>query len=62
MSNGEVWAVGQTDDAAHQATPLIEHLSGGVWTASERASLGSGFSDINGVAIVGGTAWLVGSA
>jgi hypothetical protein len=55
-----VWAVGQSDDAAHEAFPLIEHLSHGTWTAQLPAGLGSGFSDSNGVAVTGGTVWLAG--
>ena len=55
-----VWAVGQSDDATHEAFPLIEHLSHGTWTAQLQTSLGSGFSDINGVAVAGRTVWIVG--
>ncbi len=61
VKDGQVWAVGQTDDAAHQARPFIEHLRGGVWHAQIATSLGSGFSDVAGVAVSGDTAWLVGS-
>lgn len=32
----------------------------GTWTAQLPAGLGSGFSDINGVAVTGGTVWLAG--
>src|SRR5262249_21395893 len=37
---GQVWAVGQSDDAAHQARPLVEHLRNGKWTAQQPAGLG----------------------
>jgi hypothetical protein len=57
-----VAAAGQSDDAAHQARPLVEHLSNGTWTAQQPAGVGAGFSDINGVTVSRGTAWLVGSA
>jgi hypothetical protein len=52
----------QSDDAAHQARPLVEHLSGGTWTAQQPAGMGTGFSDINGVTVSHNTVWLVGSA
>ena len=57
----EVWAVGQTDDAAHQARPLSVHLDHGRWTATVASGIGSAFSNLNGVAIAGGTAWAVGT-
>jgi hypothetical protein len=62
VHGSEVWAVGQSDDAAHQARPLVEHLRNGTWTAQQPAGLGSGFSDVTGVAIDNGTVWAVGSA
>lgn len=34
----------------------------GKWTAQQPVGLGSGFSNVTGVAVVDGTAWLVGSA
>jgi hypothetical protein len=49
-------------DGTAQARPLVEHLSQGTWTAQQPAGLGSGFSNVTGVAVAGGTAWLVGSA
>lgn len=58
----QVWAVGQSDDAAHQARPLVEHLRHGTWTAQRPPGLGTSFSDIDGVAFASGTVWLVGSA
>jgi len=60
VRGGQVWAVGQSDDAAHQAFPLIEHFSHGTWTATQPPGLGTGFSDINGVTVAGSTVWLVG--
>ena len=61
VRGGQVWAVGQSDDATHQAFPLIEHLSHGTWTATQPAGLGTGFSDINGVAVTAaGTVWIAG--
>jgi len=58
----EVWAVGQTDDATHQARPLVLHLDHGSWTAQLPAGVGSGFSNVSGVTVAGHTVWLVGSA
>ncbi|MCW2948448.1 MAG: Phosphoesterase family protein [Actinoallomurus sp.] len=61
VRGGEVWAVGQTDDAAHQGRPLSTHLSHGHWTTTVNPGLGAAFSNINGVAIAGNTAWAVGT-
>ncbi|HXA61046.1 MAG TPA: alkaline phosphatase family protein [Streptosporangiaceae bacterium] len=61
VHGGDVWAVGQTDDSAHQARPLSLHLSQGHWTATIASGLGSGFSNINGVTLVGNTAWAAGT-
>jgi hypothetical protein len=49
--DGQVWAVGQTDDAKHQAFPFVEHLAGGHWTAETLHNVGTSFSDITGVAV-----------
>jgi hypothetical protein len=62
VRGSQVWAVGQSDDGAHQARPLVEHLSHGRWSAQRLTGIGSGFSNITGVTIDGGTVWLVGSA
>jgi hypothetical protein len=62
ISGRQVWAVGQSDDAADQARPLVEDLAHGTWTAQLLTGLGSGFSNVTGVAVVDGTVWLVGSA
>ncbi|MEZ0067069.1 hypothetical protein ABIA32_003082 [Streptacidiphilus sp. MAP12-20] len=59
--NGQVWAVGQSDDARHAARPLALHLADGRWTASLVTGLGSGFTNVTGVAVANGTPWLVGS-
>lgn len=40
---------------------LVEHLRDGVWSAEQPAGLGSGFSNVTGVAYSDGTVWLVGS-
>jgi hypothetical protein len=61
VRGGQVWAVGQTDDAAHQGRPLSTHLSYGRWTTTINTELGAAFSNLNGVVIVGNTAWAVGT-
>ena len=62
VHGSEVWAVGQSDDAAHQAHPLVEHLVNGTWSAQLPAGVGTSFSDVTGVAFATGTVWMVGSA
>jgi hypothetical protein len=53
----DVWAVGQTDDALHQARPLVLHD----WTVTVPTGIGAAFSNVTGVAVAGGTAWLAGT-
>jgi hypothetical protein len=62
IHQGQVWAVGQTDNAAQQAYPVVEHLANGHWSAHVLHDVGTAFSDITGVAVdARGTAWLVGT-
>lgn len=59
---GQVWAAGQTDDAAHRGRPLIAHLAGGRINLSALAQVAD-FSNLNGVAVdANGTAWASGTA
>jgi len=50
-----------SDHAAHQARPLIEHLNRGTWTAQLLSAVGSGFSNVTGVATSHGAVSIVGS-
>jgi hypothetical protein len=62
VKDGEVWAVGQTDDSKHQAVPFVEHFGHGAWSAQTAADLGAPFSDVAGVTATGdGTAWMAGT-
>ena len=64
VKGGEVWAVGQSDDATHQAFPFVEHRDAatGSWHAQELTGIAGPFSDVTGVALDdNGVAWLVGS-
>ncbi|HYS39249.1 MAG TPA: hypothetical protein VEO01_26840, partial [Pseudonocardiaceae bacterium] len=61
VQGNDVWAVGQTDDAAHQAHPLVLRRVGTDWTAAIPAGIGAPFSNVTGVAVAGGTAWLAGT-
>jgi hypothetical protein len=62
VHDGQVWAVGQTDNAAQQAYPVVEHLANGHWSAQVLHNVGAAFSDITGVAVdAHGTPWLVGT-
>jgi len=64
VRNGEIWAVGQSDDAAHQAFPFVEHRDAatGVWHAQQPTGIAGPFSDVTGVALDdNGVAWLGGS-
>lgn len=62
VKDGEVWAVGQTDDLKHQAVPFVEHYAHGTWTAQTAADLGAPFSDVTAVtATADGTAWMAGT-
>lgn len=61
VNGGDVWAVGQTDDATHQARPLTVHLDHGRWTTTIASHLGSPFSNVNGVTLAGRTAWAAGT-
>ncbi|MEY9874852.1 hypothetical protein ABH931_004352 [Streptacidiphilus sp. MAP12-33] len=60
-AGGQVWAVGQSDDARHRARPLVVHFDGRGWSARQPAGLGSGFSNVTGVAVSQGVPYLVGS-
>lgn len=61
-SRGQVWAAGQTDDAAHRGRPLIGHLTRQHVTLSTLTSVGAGFTNLNGVAVdEHGTAWASGT-
>jgi len=63
VHDGQVWAVGQTDNSAQQAYPVVEHLANGHWSAQVLHNVGSSFSDITGVAVdANGMPWLVGTA
>jgi hypothetical protein len=61
VQGNDVWAVGQTDDATHQAHPLVLRRVGTDWTAAIPAGIGAPFSNVTGVAVAGGTAWLAGT-
>jgi len=62
-SHGQVWAAGQTDDATHRSRPLIGHLNGRNLTLQTLDSVGSDFSNLNGIAVDrSGTAWATGAA
>ncbi|MEY9862200.1 hypothetical protein ABH935_007845 [Catenulispora sp. GAS73] len=62
VRDGEVWAVGQTDDSTHQAVPFVEHFAHGVWTEQTAANLGAPFSDVTAVTATGkDNAWLAGT-
>jgi hypothetical protein len=43
VQGNDVWAVGQTDDAAHQAHPLVLRRVGADWTAAVPAGIGAPF-------------------
>ncbi len=59
---GQVWAAGQTDDAAHRGQPLVGHLTAGHVTLAPLTSVGGDFSILNGIAIDHrGTAWASGA-
>jgi hypothetical protein len=63
VHDGQVWAVGQTDDSRLQAFPVVDHLADGHWSAQILHNVGSAFSDITGVSVdAHGTPWLVGTA
>jgi hypothetical protein len=62
VRGGQVWAVGQSDDAQHQAKRFVLHLDhGGAWTAETPSGLGAAFSDVTGVTATEDGAWLVGT-
>jgi hypothetical protein len=60
--DGQVWAAGQSDDAKDQAHPLALHRDAqGHWSATLLTNLGSGFTNVTGIAVAHGVPWLVGS-
>jgi hypothetical protein len=60
-ADGQVWAAGQSDDAAHTARPLVLHRDArGRWSATLLGHLGSGFTNVTGIAVSHGVPWLVG--
>jgi Phosphoesterase family len=62
VHGGQVWAVGQTDDAVHQGRPLVAHLHDGRWDSEVLGTLGAPFSNLTGIAVAGdGTPWAVGT-
>lgn len=61
VAGGQMWAVGQTNDAAHQGRPLIQHLQDGRWTEVEPAGLGSAFTNLTGVAVASDGVWASGT-
>jgi hypothetical protein len=61
VRGGELWAVGQTDDAAHQGHPLVAHLHNGAWTASVPTGIGSAFTLLTGVAVSDDAVWAAGT-
>jgi hypothetical protein len=58
---GEVWAVGQTDNATRQGRPLVAHLHEGEWTAAAPMGVGSAFTNLTGVAVAADGVWAVGT-
>jgi hypothetical protein len=61
VRHGELWAVGQTDDAAHQGHPLVAHFHNGAWTASVPTGIGSAFTILTGVAVSDEGVWAAGT-
>ncbi len=60
-ANGRgLWAVGQTDDAALGGRALVEQCAAGVWRSS-LLSVGSDFTNLNGVALADGRPRAVGT-
>lgn len=57
---GGLWAVGQTDDAANGSRALVAHYAGGAWRTS-LLSVGSDFTNLNGVAVADRRPWAVGT-
>ena len=60
--DGQVWVAGEADSPAGGGRPLIEYYAGGHWqAASLPASAGSIWTNLYGIAVVGGTVWAVGT-
>jgi hypothetical protein len=61
VRGGEMWAVGQTDNATAQARPLIVHVHNGHAGSSVLGTTGSSFSNMTGVAATDQAVWAVGT-
>jgi hypothetical protein len=61
VKGGQVWAVGQTDDAANTGRGLVLHGVNGAWTSTVLTGVGSAFSNLTGVAIADDGPWAVGT-
>jgi hypothetical protein len=61
VRGGEVWAVGQTDNATAQARPLIVHIHNGQSDDSVLGTTGSPFSNMTGVVATDQAIWAVGT-
>ena len=61
VRNGQVWAVGQTDDATDAARGLVVHNAGRAWTSTVLTGVGTAFTDLTGAAIADDGPWAVGT-
>ena len=61
-TRGQVWVAGEADSPAHGGRPLIEHSRNGRWQVVRlRASAGSDWTNLYGLAVNHGTVWAVGT-